>query len=81
MRDVDEKTGLKHSHIIIATSRIGKKEFHKLFSKKISNDFDVEYQQTRTGLRNYLNRKEVYAMKSQRSYGRSKQFKLPIKTD
>ncbi len=81
VRDVDEKTGLKHCHLIIATSRIGKKAFLKLFSKKTNNDYDVVYQKTRVGLRNYLNRKEVFAMKSQRSYGRSKQFKLPIKTD
>ena len=81
VRDVDEKTGLKHCHIIVATSRINMKEFHKLFSKKTNNNYDVVYQKTRIGLRNYLNRKEVFAMKSQRSYGRSKQFKLPIKTD
>jgi hypothetical protein len=80
VRDVDEKTGLKHCHLILAISRINEEQFHKLFSKKTHNDYDVEYQKTRNGLRDYLTKKEVFAMKSQRSYGRSKSFKKHMNT-
>lgn len=76
VRDVGEINFERHFHIIVATSRITAKMFQELFSKKTHSHFDVEFMRNPNGLKAYLTRKELFGVKRQRSYGKSKEFKI-----
>jgi hypothetical protein len=76
VRDVGEIKFDRHFHVIIATSRITAKMFQELFSKKSHSHFDVEFMRNPNGLKAYLTRKELFGVKRQRSYGKSKEFKI-----
>ena len=76
VRDVGDIKFDRHFHVLIATSRITAKVFQELFSKKKHSHFDVEFMRNPNGLKAYLTRKELYGFKRQRSYGKSKEFKI-----
>jgi hypothetical protein len=76
VRDVGDIKFDRHFHVLIATSRITVKVFQELFSKKKHSHFDVEFMRNPNGLKAYLTRKELYGIKRQRSYGKSKEFKI-----
>jgi hypothetical protein len=76
VRDVGDIKFDRHFHVLIATSRITAKVFQELFSKKKHSHFDVEFIRNPNGLKAYLTRKELYGIKRQRSYGKSKEFKI-----
>jgi hypothetical protein len=75
VRDVGEINFDRHFHVIFATSRITGKTFQELFSKKRHSHFDVEFLRNPNGLNAYLTKKELFGIKKQRSYGKSKEFK------
>lgn len=74
VRDVGDIEFQPHFHIVMATSRISKDDFEKLFLKK-PQKFKVEFQKTKSGLKKYLMDKELFGKKGQRTFGRSKEFK------
>lgn len=76
VRDVGEINFERHFHILIATTRITAKMFQELFSKKNHSYFDVEFMRNPNGLKAYMTRKELFGVKKQRSYGKSKEFKI-----
>jgi hypothetical protein len=76
VRDVGDIKFDRHFHVLIATSRITAEMFQELFSKKKHSHFDVEFMRNPNGLKAYLTRKELYGVKKQRSYGKSKEFKI-----
>ncbi len=75
VRDVGEIVFEKHFHVVIATSRITSEMFHTLFSKKRHSYYDVEFLRNPKGMRAYLTRKDLYGIKRQRPFGKSKEFK------
>jgi hypothetical protein len=77
VRDIGDKKFEKHFHYLLATSRIDKVLFKKLFRTKKQNDYKVVFITTDDGMANYINKKDLYGEKKQRSFGKSRQF--PIK--
>jgi hypothetical protein len=75
IRDVGEINFERHYHILIATSRICDTTFRELFSKKRHSNFDVEFLRNTNGLKSYLIKKDLFASKKQRAFGKSKEFK------
>lgn len=75
VRDVGEINFEHHYHILIATSRICDTTFRELFSKKRHSNFDVEFLRNTNGLKSYLIKKDLFASKKQRAFGKSKEFK------
>ncbi len=80
VRDVGEIIFERHFHVIIAVSRITQKSFDELFSAKRHSLFEVEFLRNPNGIKAYLTKKELFGIKKQRSYGKSKEFKKQINT-
>jgi hypothetical protein len=80
VRDVGEIKFEKHFHILVALPRIESDVFNKLFNSRGEKKYKVEFMKTKRGLRNYLKKKELFGIKGQRTYGRSRLFKKPINT-
>lgn len=76
VRDVGDIRFDRHFHVLIATSRITAEMFKGLFSKKRHSFYDVEFLENPKGMRDYLKKKDLYGIKRQRSYGKSKEFKF-----
>ena len=75
VRDVGDRKGKKHFHILIATSRISPAMYKELFSKKKHADYDVEFINSIRGMKNYLTKKELYGAYRKRAFGSSREFK------
>ena len=76
VRDVGDKC-YKHFHVLIATTRIDEKDFNQLFNKKKNNDYEVQFLKSPKGMKKYLNEKNLYGERRQRTYGKSRKFLLP----
>jgi hypothetical protein len=81
VRDVGEIKFKKHFHILVALPRIESDIFNKLFNCGGEKKYKVEFMKTKRGLRNYLKKKELFGIKGQRTYGRSRLFKKPVYTE
>ena len=79
VRDIGEVKFEKHYHILIATSRVTKKQFYDLFHLKKHNKYKIKFVQSPNGITKYLNDKELYAAKRQRAYHTSRKFIKPKK--
>ena len=77
VRDIGDERFEKHFHYLLATSRIDADLFYELFHKKNHNDYEVEFMKTDNGMKKYINKKDLYGEKKQRSFGKSRLF--PIK--
>ena len=75
VRDVGDRKGKKHFHILIATSRIRPAIYKELFSKKKHADYNVEFINSIRGMKNYLTQKELYGAYRKRAFGSSREFK------
>lgn len=81
VRDVGEIKFEKHFHILVSIPRIESDIFNKLFHCGVEKKYKVEFMKTKRGLRNYLKKKELFGIKGQRTYGRSRLFKKPVNTE
>ncbi|OFY89650.1 MAG: hypothetical protein A3K10_09820 [Bacteroidetes bacterium RIFCSPLOWO2_12_FULL_31_6] len=79
VRDIGDIKLEKHYHIIIATTRIGKKLFKILFHKKKHSNYEVQFKKTERGMIDYLIDKDLFAASKQRTYGKSRKFPIPLK--
>ena len=77
VRDVGEEKFKKHFHLLFAIERINGETFKILFETKKTEIYDVEFIRNLKGLAKYCRNKDLYGTKSQRPYGRSKEFKIP----
>ena len=77
VRDCGEKRAIPHFHILLSTSWITSSLFNELFSKKRNTKYQLEFMQTKNGMKKYLKRKGLYGSKGKRSFGKSKLFKKP----
>ncbi len=75
VRDVGDIRFERHFHLLIATSRIDRKTFQELFSKKSHSEYEVQFFRNVKGLQSYLKKKNLYGIKKQRAFGKSKEFK------
>jgi len=74
-KDVGEIRFEKHFHFIIITRRLEKGILNSLFkNKKVDAGYSFELCRSISRFKNYLNRKEIYAAKGKRSFGRSGNF-------
>ncbi len=74
VRDIGDIKFDLHYHFLIATERIGSDIFKELFSSKKKRAYEVQFLRTRTGMSRYLQKKELYGKKKQRSTGMSRKF-------
>ncbi|OYU84275.1 MAG: hypothetical protein CFE24_07255 [Flavobacterium sp. BFFFF2] len=72
-KDIGDERFEKHFHVLLATSRIENADFKELFTKK-KESYSVQFMQTKRGMFNYLNKKELYTEGKSRAYGKSKTF-------
>jgi hypothetical protein len=75
VRDSGDKRAIPHFHLMLATTIITKEEFGKLFSKKRHSKYEVQLSYNPKGLKAYIKVKELFGVKRQRAFGRSKEFK------
>lgn len=81
VRDVGEKEWKKHFHLLVAIERIDGKTFKNLFQSKKTNKYDLQFIRNIKGLSEYCSRKDLYGVKGQRTYGKSKEFKIPNRNE
>lgn len=77
IRDIGDIKFHNHFHVLMAISRINSQQFNELFNHKEKSGYDVQFMRTKTGMINYIKKKELYGKKRQRTYGRSRQFNTP----
>jgi len=78
-RDIGDIQFNRHFHIMVAVSRIAPDLFNALYKNKKNKNYKVMLCNTITGFKNYLEEKEMYAPPNHRAYGKSQQYKKPIK--
>ena len=78
LRDVGAEKFKRHYHLLFAATFMEKSLYKQLLKDKDVKGYDVEYLKTKNGMRDYLKKKEIYAEKSERSFGKSRHF-LTIK--
>jgi len=64
-----------HYHFIIVVKRLCSKDINAIFKTKKNNCYKFQFCNSISGFKNYLKKKEIYALKGKRSYGSSKEFK------
>lgn len=79
VRDIGDETFEKHFHLIISISRITTSQFNELFYKKNNQDYEVQFMKSEKGLIRYIKEKELFGKKRQRTYGKSREFKVPTR--
>jgi hypothetical protein len=72
-RDVGDEM-FEHYHILLATTRIN--NFYEIFKNKKNNKYNIEFEPINR-MKNYLAKKELFGIKKQRAYGKSREFKVP----
>jgi hypothetical protein len=64
-----------HFHFIVVVKRLSGDDVKAIFKTKNSNCYKFQLCNSINGFKNYLKKKEIYALKGKRSYGTSKEFK------
>ena len=64
-----------HYHFIIVVKRLNSECVNSIFKTKKTKGYKFELCNSISRFKNYLNKKEIYALKGNRSYGSSKEFK------